>query len=174
MATLTFDFLLGSEWSSRVIARFGKATGGWSHVAPVLADSRYCDARDDVLGGVPAGVHIRLPKTEKAVKRERWAMEVSQDVYTEWEANLRARIGTPYGQGDILDFIVGRPGHVAGHWICSAHAVNSLQHVKLVPFPLPWEAHELTPSDALLIVATIGFKLVATATQTDGLLPANI
>lgn len=170
MATLTHDLLLGPDASSRIIARFGKGTGGWSHVAPVLSDGRYLDARSDVIGGVPAGVHIRDGAKERSIKRERWALEVTQPQYDAWEANLRARIGDAYGKRDILDFIEGRPGHVNGQWICSAHAIDALQHIHLVPYPLPWLAHELTPDDALLVFATIGFKKLYELKSQGGIL----
>lgn len=166
MATIAVDFLRGPELSSKLIGWFGKGGDGFSHVAPVLADGRYCDARSDVIAGVPAGVQIRRPETELAVYRERWALDVEQSVYDAWEANLRARITTQYGKGDIVDFIFARPGHLAGHWICSAHAVDALEHVKLVPYqwvngePLlgNWAPHQFTPNDALLVHACVSFK----------------
>ena len=128
-------------------------------MAPVIADGRYCDARSDRIHGVPPGVQMRLPGYERAVKRERWVLPVSTLLYADWEQNLRDRITDKYGESDIIDFIMGRPGHVAGHWICSAHYVNSLQHVKLLPYPLAYEAHQLTPDDAYLLTSSIaGFK----------------
>ena len=169
MAQLAVDFLRGPEVSSRLIEWFGKGGGGFSHVAPVLADGRYCDARSDVIAGVPAGVHIRDPKTEKARYRERWALTVEQPVYDAWEANLRARITDDYGKTDIVDFIIPRPGHQNGHWICSAHDIDALEHVKLVPYewingePIlgAWAPHSFTPNDALIIHACIGFKKIS-------------
>lgn len=156
---LAADFLLGPDLSSRFIAWYGNGYGGYSHVAPVLDDGRYLDARSDVLGGVPAGVHIRLPESEKWIKRRRVSLVVSASEYGEWEANLRARIDDLYGKTDIWDFITGSNKHDNGHWICSAHFVNSLQHIKRVPFPLPMPAHQITPNSALLIAASIGFTI---------------
>lgn len=168
MAEIAVDFLLGPDWSSRLIARYGMPTGGWSHCASVLSDGRYLDARSDVLDGVPAGVHIRHPDTERWVRKRRASLQVTVAEYRDWEANLRAKITDAYARTDIVNFILGRPGHHAGQWVCSAMAVNSVQHVSrlwdpahlgFVPYPLPVEAHAISPDVALIILATAGFTL---------------
>lgn len=168
MSQIAIDFLLGPDWSSRLIAWYGQGYGGYSHVASVLKDGRYLDARSDVLYGVPAGVHIRHPDTERWIKKRRATLEVTPEEYAAWEANLRAKITDPYAKGDILDFILGRSGHTAGQWICSATAINAVQHVSrswhpshpgYIPYPLPIPAHEISPNTALLIVATAGFAI---------------
>lgn len=168
MAQVRVDFLLGPDWSSRLIARYGANTGGWSHCASVLKDGRYLDARSDVLAGVPAGVHIRHPETEPWVRKRSATLQVSDGDYAEWEANLRAKITTAYGRTDIINIILGRPGHINGQWICSALAVNAVQHIGrnwepsrlgYVPFPLVVDAHEISPDMALIILQTAGFTI---------------
>jgi hypothetical protein len=178
MSEIAVDFLLGPDWSSRLIARYGIQTGGWSHCASVLKDGRYLDARSDVLHRVdktcnvpdivPAGVHIRDPKSEKWVRKQRATLQVTDAEYDDWEANLRAKITTAYGRSDIVNIILGRPGHVAGQWICSALMINAVQHVSRswtaphlgrVPYPLPAPAHQISPDMALMILATAGFTL---------------
>lgn len=159
MSEIAFDFLLGPDLTSRFIAWYGNGYGGYSHVAPVLADGRYLDARSDVLNGVPAGIHIREPMSEDWIKKRRATLLVKGDVYDAWEANLRARINDLYGKTDIWGFITGHNEHDDGHWICSAHAIDSVQHIELVPYPLPVPAHQITPNSALLILATIGFTI---------------
>lgn len=159
MSEIAIDFILGPDWSSRLIAWYGQGYGGYSHVASVLKDGRYLDARSDVLGGVPAGVHIRQPYYEDWVKKRRATLQVTPEEYAIWEANLRAKITDDYGKGDIMDFILGRSGHAAGQWICSALAINAVQHIKKVPYPLPVPAHEISPNTALLILATAGFAI---------------
>jgi hypothetical protein len=86
-------------------------------------------------------------------------MEVTEDEYAAWEANLRAKITDGYGGDDIWDFILGRSGHVDGHWICSALAINAVQHIKKVPYPLVLPAHSITPTACLLILQTAGFSI---------------
>jgi hypothetical protein len=153
------DFLLGPDFWSRSIAWYGEGYDGYSHCAGLLADGRYLDSRADVIAGVPAGVQIRLPKTERWVKRRRATLQVPQQIYDGWEMALRAKIGTPYAKSDILGFILGRPLHEAGHWDCSATQVNAVQRVKIVPYPLPVPAHQVTPNTLLLILATAGFTI---------------
>jgi hypothetical protein len=169
MAEIAVDLLLGPDWTSRLIARYGANTGGYSHCANVLRDGRYLDARSDVLHRVdktcnvpdivPAGVHIRDPKSEKWVRKRRATFEVTDAEYAEWEANLRAKITDSYGRSDIVNILLGRPGHHAGQWICSALAINAVQHIKKVPYPLPVAAHEISPDMALIILATAGFVI---------------
>jgi len=159
MPQLAFDFILGADLSSRLIAWYGQGYGGYSHVAPVLADGRYLDARNDVIDGVPPGVHIRDPNAEKWIKKRRVTMSVSQPCYDAWEANLRARIGDQYGRTDILAFITGREDHLDGHWVCSAHALDSVQHVKIIPYPLVTAAHQITPNACLLMFEAVRFVI---------------
>jgi hypothetical protein len=178
MSEIAIDFLLGPDWTSRAIARYGVQTGGWSHCASVLKDGRYLDARSDTLRRVdpkcavpdivPAGVHIRDPMSEKWVRKRRATLQVTQAEYDSWEANLRAKITDGYGRSDIVNILFGRPGHTAGQWICSALAINAIQHISrswsaphtgFIPFPLPAQAHEISPDMALMIVATSGFTL---------------
>jgi hypothetical protein len=161
MAEIAVDFLLGPDISSRLIAWFGNGGGdrGYSHCASVLSDSRYLDARSDVLAGVPGGIHIRLPETEAWIRKRRCTLEVTQAEYAEWEGSLRSKISDAYAVPDIVGFVVNRMLHRPGTYDCSALVINALQHIKKVPFPLPFPAHSLTPNDALLIVATAGFTV---------------
>jgi hypothetical protein len=164
MAEIVNDFILGASLASRVISWWGQGYGGYSHVAPLLTGLRYpgmyCDARSNVVAGVPAGVQIRDPSSETWVKKVRGTLKVSSVERDAYEANLLQRVGAPYSDRDILGFITGKPMHQGGHWICSAHAVNALQHIKRVVFPLPVAAHEITPNALMLIEAAIGFKFV--------------
>lgn len=157
MKPLRVDFLLGPDWVSRRIASYGFGIGGYSHMASVLEDERYLDARDDRLGGVPPGVHIRDPKTEPWVKACRYKLMVPDEEYAAWEANLRAKIGDKYASWDILGFFLDRMLHRPGTYDCSALAVNALQHIGRIVKPLPFPAHELTPNAGLLLVAQAGF-----------------
>lgn len=159
MPEIAVDFILGSGLPSRLIAWYGCGYNGYSHCASVLNDGRYLDARSDVLGGVPAGVHIRLPDTETWVKKRRATLQVTEQEYADWEANLRGKIGCPYDKGGIMGFILGKDDHGKGQWFCSALAINAVQHIKKVPYPLPILAHQISPDAALLILATAGFTI---------------
>lgn len=167
MSEIAIDFLAGTNLSSKLIDWFGGGPG-YSHCASVLADGRYLDARSDVLSGVPAGVHIRIPTTEKWVRKQRATLQVSAAEYQAWEDNLRAKITDQYDKQAILGFLEGKSIHTAGQYICSALAINAVQHISrswtpehigFIPFPLPVPAHEISPNAALLILATAGFSI---------------
>jgi hypothetical protein len=168
-AEISLDFMLGPDWVSRWIAWFGQGPNGLSHCASVIkhapvgklyaAGEAYIDARNDKLGTVPPGIHLRDPRTEQWIKKIRATKRVSQAVYNEWELNLRAKIGDKYARGDIVGQITGRMMHVSGTYDCSALLINELQHVKLVVLPLPIPPHQITPNAALLIVAQAGFTI---------------
>ena len=161
MAEIAIDFLIGPDISSRLIAWFGIGAGGYSHCASVLADGRYLDSRTDICGTVPAGVHIRHPADEAWVRKRRATLSVTQAEYDSWEANLRAKIGDAYAVSDILGFIIGRNKHQSAQWFCSAIAINAVQHIKKLPYPLPFAAHQISPDVALLLVAAAGFTIGA-------------
>ena len=173
MAQIAVDFLRGISWTSRPIAWFGLGAHGYSHAASVLKDGRYLDARSDVIAGVPAGVHIRHLETETRIATRRATLDVSDADYAAWEANLRAKITDPYGVWDIVDFMTGEAIHKPGSYICSALAINAVQHMcrswhpllpgyyprGYVPYPLVWPAHEITPNAGLLILQTAGWTI---------------
>lgn len=166
MSEIAIDFLLGPGWLSRSIAWFGQGPYGYSHCASVLRDGRYLDARSDRLADVPAGVHVRFPATEAWVRRRRATLQVTQTEYDDWEGNLRAKITDSYGRGDILSYIFNKDLHVNGTYDCSELAINAVQHIKKVPYPLPVPAHLITPNSALLILATARFKIWPVQSRT--------
>jgi hypothetical protein len=159
VSEIAIDFLMGPDKSSALISWFGLGPGGYSHCASVLSDGRYLDARNDKLGSVPPGVHIRSPTTERWVRKRRATLQVTQAEYDSWEANLRAKIGDQYGRSDIMEFLFDRGTHDPGHYICSALAINALQHIKKVPFPLWVPAHQISPNMALSIVQSAGLTI---------------
>ena len=168
MWQIAIDFLAGTDLSSWFIEKFGVGHGGYSHCASLLKDGRYLDARWDTIAGVAPGVHIRLPETEKWIRKRRATLSVDEATYTDWEANLRAKITDDYGVGDILDFLDGSESHVAGRWICSALAINAVQHVGrhwtaphlgLVPYPLHIAAHAVSPNMCLAYLEGAGFTI---------------
>jgi hypothetical protein len=172
MAEISVDFLLGPGCTSRAIAWDGLGFGGYSHSAGLLSSGRYLDARSEAmhgiwtvgpearkLGVVPAGVHIRDPSWEKSIRRTRATLIVTQTEYDDWEANLRAKIGTPYARVDIIGFITGRKVEVNGMWDCSQLQINALQHIKRIPFPLSVPAHQISPNTLKLMMESIDAKL---------------
>jgi hypothetical protein len=180
VSEISIDFLGGTSFSSRLIEKYGGGPGKYSHCASVIVNSgheRYLDARDNVIAGIPAGVRIREINTEAFVRKQRATLAVSQADYDVWEAGLRAKITTEYDKSAILGFLEGKSMHTAGQWICSALAINGVQHmcrswtrvtlgeagllqrIGFVPFPLTSPAHEISPNALLLILDTAGFTI---------------
>lgn len=157
MSELAVDFLLGSGWTSRLVAYWGNGYGGYSHAASVLDAEHYIDSHVGVIAGVPAGVQIRRIATEKCVKRKRAAIICSLTEYNAWTAALKENLGDPYGDTDIWAFITGRREHTQGQWICSADALRGMRRVNRVP-PLSVPDHQITPNSLLLILEAVGFK----------------
>jgi hypothetical protein len=159
MAEIAVEFRMGPDWESKAIADWGQGPNGWSHCASVLKDGRFLDARNDWVGGVPPGIHIRDPDDEEWIRKRRATMQVSQAVYDDWEGNLRAKIGDAYARRDIVGMIVNKMLHRPGTYDCSALAINAVQHVGLVPFPLVIPAHQITPNVALIILQVAKFDI---------------
>jgi hypothetical protein len=165
VAQIAIDFLLGDGILSQAIAWFGLGSRGYSHCASVLKDGRYLDARVEKIGVVPAGVHIREPLTEGWIRKRRATLEVPMLEYMSWECNLRAKITDHYGDRDIWDFVLGADEHTPGRWICSALAINAIQHIKRLPYPMVVPAHQITPNTLLLILQAAGFTIGEEITQ---------
>lgn len=165
MPQVAVDFMLGTGWTSRSIAWFGGGPA-YSHAASVLVDGRYLDAHEDVIDGVPAGVHIREADTESWIRKRRLSLEVTQAQYDSWEASLRAKIGDKYATTDIISFITGRPiPQRPGQWDCSGLVIDALQHIKVIPYLLPVAAHQITPNTAFMMLAAVGFTIGEEETQ---------
>lgn len=153
-ASVRLSFSCGASLSSRLIAWYGNGYGGFSHVDAVLPSGALLGARDDRVGGQPAGVHIRPDNYEKWIRRTIVTIPCTQAQATAWESWLRAQVGKPYDSGAIWGFILGVRGHQNGHWICSACQTGALRHIGVLhPFSVP--DAQVTP-DSLFLMATAG------------------
>jgi hypothetical protein len=167
----------GGGLSSRAIEGFGG--GRWSHMANMLADGSFWDARDDIVTfqGVsfPRGVQYRPAGYLQAQAKE-WAifeMETDPDGYALWVQALKSQQGKPYDQAGILDFAAGLfTGRYADRnyaekdpsntkeWFCDEYAVWAAAKVGLIPQPPPELAiYTLTPGSALNLFIGAGWKM---------------
>ena len=158
---IRLSFRLGYDLSSRLIAWWGQAIGGWSHVAAMLPSGELLDARSDKLGDVPAGVQIR-PEALEPAKRTA-LVELPGGDPVAWEEWLKSKVGARYDDAAIVGDIVGRQFHGKGRWICSALQTQALKHAGLIR-NLPMSDSLVTP-DALYLIVTAGLggKIVRTA-----------
>lgn len=105
-----------------------------------------------MLGGIPAGVQVRDPALEPAVRSA--LVELPGGHYGAWSRFLHDQIGREYDTGAIWGDILGRRIHERGHWICSALQSGALRAAGLL-HGLPIEESQVTP-DSLYLIVTAG------------------
>jgi len=154
-AALNYQFVLGSDYSSRLIAWWGQGYFGWSHVDALMPDGSCLGARSDVINGIPAGVQIRPPGYEKWKRRCLVRMPCTAGEAAEWEVYLRSQVGDPYDKSDILGLIIGKPMSSAGHWICSALQTNALERIGRLPH-LCITPQQVSPNTLLAVLSALG------------------
>lgn len=156
--TIRFQFVLGADWSSRLIAWYGQGYGGYSHVDALLPDGSLLGARSDEIGGQPAGVRLRPPNYAKWKARTILELPATVLQAQQWEAYLRTQVGCPYDRADILGFVLGKPIMSEGHWICSALQLNSLEVIGRIPH-LGVTPQQCPPNMLAVILSTAGAVL---------------
>lgn len=170
----------GDALSSRCIEGFG---GGWpSHMANVLADGSFWDARDDEIrfGGdiYSPGVRHR-PAGYLERENKRWelyeAPSGSEAVYDRWAADLATQEGKSYDGYGIVGFARGlftgeykdtnyasdNPA-LSKAWFCDEYAVWAAGKNGLTPWPIPTKIYTLTPGAALMYFIGAGWKRIRT------------
>ena len=157
----------GDKLSSRAIEGFG---GGWpSHMASMLEDGSFWDARDDEMvykGALyPEGVQHR-PAGYLQHEFDRWAIFVapvgSEAVYLPWVASLESQVNKHYDSLGIWDFAKGcftgqyadsnyapRNPEDSKAWFCNELATWAAGRHGLVPWPQPWPVFTETPGASL-------------------------
>lgn len=152
-AAVRLQFVLGTGWSSRLIAWYGQGSNGYSHVDAVLPDGTLLGARYDAVGGKPPGVWIRKPGYERWLRRTVVELPTTELKAITWERLLRRREGAQYDPEAILGFLLGYNAHQQGHWICSALQVEGLRQVHLLHAGAT-PAHQITPNTLFELVTT--------------------
>ena len=154
MSIIRLQFVRGTGLSSKLIAWWGNGYGGYSHVDGVLSTGELAGARSDAVGGQPPGFRVRPAFYEHWDKRTVVTLTVSDQQAKDWERFLRAQIGDPYDESDILGLIIGQPISSAGHWICSAAQNHALRTIGVMP-DLPVPDQQITPNSLLLMVSAL-------------------
>jgi hypothetical protein len=156
VSQISLQFVLGADWSSRLIAWWGQGYRGFSHVDGVLSDGSLAGARSDAIGGKPPGCQIRPPNYEVWKRRMIMTLKTTDAIAENWEQFFRNGIGTPYDKEDILGFIIGKPLSTEGHWICSAWQTDNLETQNLLPsMYLP--PQQVTPNTLADICSATGW-----------------
>lgn len=154
-SAITLSFVCGRDISSRLIAWWGNGYEGYSHVDAILPDGSRLGARDDEVDGIPPGVQIRPHDYGKWIRRKDVEIQVSDFTFRQWLRDAKARVGSQYDSGAIVDFILGSNRfHNGGHWICSAYQTELLVARQLLKHPsIPFA--QITPNSLLLMVSQI-------------------
>jgi hypothetical protein len=134
VAQLRWQFVLGDDLASRVIAWYGQGYGGYSHVDFLLPGGGCLGARSDRIAGLPPGVQLRPNGYEKWAARKVLSLDCTEE---QLEAAVRfeaEQIGDPYDKRDILGLLIGRPiSSGSGYWICSALQLAMVREIGLLP-----------------------------------------
>lgn len=153
---ITIAFFNGSGLASKAIEWF--SAGELSHVAAVMPDGNYLDARMDAEGAMAPGVQVRLLSVEGAEEAVRYAIEASADEEAKFWEFLRAQIGKPYDTTGILAFVAGRDWHATDSWFCSELQAAALEYAGVVN-PLYSPANKITPAALALVCSAIGARI---------------
>lgn len=124
---IKLQFVLGTGLPSRLIGWYGSDYGeGFSHVDAVMPNGFLLGARDDEVGGAKRGVHLRPQNYEKWRRCVQVVISCTLQEEKTWHNWLWDQLGKDYDQAAIWGFILGKPLHEEGTWICSACQFKAL------------------------------------------------
>ena len=156
MSELRWQFVLGEDFSSQLIAWYGQGYGGYSHVDFLLPGGGCVGARSDVIDGIPPGVQLRPDGYEKWKARKVLALSCTQSESDQAVGFVCGQIGDPYDKRDILGLLIGRPiSSGSGYWICSALQLALLEDINRVP-KLSLTPQQCPPNMLAVILETLG------------------
>lgn len=151
--SIRLQFVLGTAWSSQVIAWF--SAGHFSHVDAVLPDGNLLGAREDSVGGYPQGVHVRDPHYDTFIKRVLMTVPATEEQEAKFYAFLYAQIGKPYDYAAEFAFILNRDWRQDDKWICSELVAAAGEAAGILP-KLYLSANKITPVACALAYSAVG------------------
>lgn len=154
--SIELQFVLGADWTSKLIAWYGNGYGGYSHVDAVMPDGALAGARSDVVGNKPAGFQIRPAKYASWKRCTRVSIPCNADKRQRWLDLIEQKVGAAYDKADIVGLVIGRRLETNGAWICSAAQTDLLQAIALLPTPFPFIKQQITPNTLLAMCCSIG------------------
>ena len=157
---ITLAFFNGAGAASQAIEWF--SAGEVSHVAAVMADGNYLDARLDKEGASAGGVQMRPASGEGVTEAVRYTIETSAAEEAAFWDFLHAQIGKPYDVTGILAFVAGRDWHATDSWFCSELQAAALEAAGVVN-PLYAAANKVTPAALALVCSAVGTRVARSA-----------
>jgi hypothetical protein len=156
MPALRWQFVLGADWESRLIAWWGQGYGGYSHVDFLLPGGGCLGARSDRVGGLPRGVQLRPDNYEVWSKRTVLSLPCTQEESEEAVRFLVDQINDPYDKRDIWGLFIGRPiSSGSGWWVCSALQLALARHLNKLP-KLSITPQQCSPNMLMVALEAIG------------------
>jgi hypothetical protein len=153
MGTITLQFVQGSGLGAGAIKWFGH--GKYSHVDCVLpVEGGLLGARNDRVGGRPAGVWIRPTGYLKKEKFERVEIPCTAGEERDFYDFVRSQIGCDYNQLGIVAFVFAKDWTTQGQWFCSQLATAGLKAAGLLK-GLSELPNKIDPDDLRLIVSAV-------------------
>lgn len=150
---IRLQFVCEAALSSQAIAWF--SSGHFSHVDCLLDDGKLLGARDDVVGGRPAGVQIRPSAYVKWVRQVVMAVPCTAEQKRTYHRFLFDQVGKPYDSLAIWAFLLNRDWRACDSWICSE--LQSAAGEKAGIFPqLYLAANKITPVSCALAFSAVG------------------
>lgn len=150
---IRLQFVLGTDWTSDLIAWFGGANTGFSHVDAVLPDGSLLGSRSDQIGLIPPGVQIRPPNYARWRYTKVLSLATPQE--TAFYNFLRQQLGKPYDKTAIVGFIVNRNWRDDDSWYCSELQTAALEAASIVPSLVSTPA-KISPNALALVLSALG------------------
>lgn len=155
--SIQIQFSARNDLGSEAIKIFER--GEFSHVDAVDGQGNLWGARDDQVGGKPAGVQIRPKGYLEFTKVAVYDIPCSATQEMQFWNFMRAQIGKPYDEKAIVAFGLMQDWHTVGAWFCSELIISALVVAGILVHTLPSAPNLLTPQDALLLVSVVGALL---------------
>lgn len=150
MSQIVMQFAASSSLTSRLIAWFGH--GQFAHVDTVMPDGTLLGARNDVMEGFPAGVHIRAADYQKGYTLKRVAIPCTDEQQAAYYDFVLAQVGKPYDSIAIAAFAAGTDWNNRDAWFCSELNTAALQKCGWLK-PLSEPPNKVDPDSLLLVLS---------------------
>ena len=154
---MKLQFVLGHDWTSDLIAWFGGANTGFSHVDAVLPDGCLLGSRSDQIGLIPPGVQIRPPAYDRWRYYRVLTVPATPAQDVAFYEFLHQQLGKPYDKTAIVSFILNRNWREDDAWYCSELQTAALEAAGVIPELVSTPA-KISPNALSLIVSAIGAK----------------
>lgn len=129
--------------------------GPWSHVDAVMPEGGLLGARNDEVGGKPAGVQIRPAAYAQFSGTKIIGIPCSDAVQGLFYNFLRSQIGKPYDQTAIAGFVFQRDWRAHDSWFCSELQATGMETAGAFQHKLATPTAKLTPSGLYLACSVL-------------------